>query len=90
MNLLFTAPISRPAFDGGTSISGMVIISCLINPDTLMATVVVRAIEDTAAGATIGGSHSIQVGPFTGATTLAGILAAVKTTVGTTLGVTFQ
>lgn len=91
MNLLFTAPIARPSFDGGTSISGMVLLSCIINPDTLMATVMLRAIEDTIPGATVGGgAHSIQVGPFTGATTLAGILAAIKTTAGTALGVTFQ
>lgn len=85
MNLFFTSPISRPSFDGGATVSGMTIVSYSINPDTLMGTCVVRAIEDGIAGST----HIITVGPFTGATTLAQQLAAIKNAVATALGVTF-
>ncbi len=86
MNLLFTAPISRPSFDGGASISGMTIVSYSINPDTLMGTCIVRAIEDGPAGV----PHTISIGPFTGASTLSQQLAALKSAVSAALGVTFQ
>ena len=86
MNLLFTAPISRPSFDGGTPISGMTILNYSVNPDTLMGTAIVSAIEDGPPGRT----HAVSVGPFTGATTLTQQLAAVKAAVAAALGVTFQ
>lgn len=86
MNLLFTAPISRPSFDGGASISGMTIVSYMVNPDTLMGTAIVRAIEDGPGGS----SHVVAVGPFTGSTTLLQQLNAIKSAVATALGVTFQ
>lgn len=87
MNLLFTTPISRPSFDGGTSVTGMTIISCQILPDPpISAVVVVRAIEDGVTGS----PHTFTIGPFTGATTLTQILAALKTQAASTLGVTFQ
>lgn len=34
MDLLFTTPYQRPAIDGYATITGVRIISCLLNPDT--------------------------------------------------------
>lgn len=84
--LLFTAPVQRPGFDGGVSVSGMKIINCNIDPVSLTATVAVRAIEDGIAG----NSHAITVTGLTGATTLLQLLNAVKAQVSAALGVTFQ
>jgi len=85
--LLFTSPISRPSFDGGTSISGMKIISYSVDVDTLIGTATVRAIEDLPA---VGSTHTFTIGPFTGSTTFAQQLAALKTAASALLGVTFQ
>lgn len=84
--LLFTTPVSRPAFDGGATVTGMKIIQAVIDPVALTCTVIVRAIED----AVVGTPHVIVVSGLTGSTTMNQLLSAVKSQVASALGVTFQ
>jgi hypothetical protein len=86
MQFLFVTPISRPSFDGGTSVTGIRINSAYLDPDALTCTVICSAIEDNSSGPLI---HKVVV-PFTGATTMTQLLAAFKTQVASSLGVTFQ
>jgi hypothetical protein len=86
MNLLFTAPISRPTIYGGGTISGVSFTRVSIDPDALTATATFWAIED--------GPLSPRGAPITvtitGGETMTQLLAAFKAAIATALGVTFQ
>jgi hypothetical protein len=86
MNLLFTAPLSRPAIYGGGTISGVAFKRVIIDPDALTATADFWAIED---GFFSPMHQSITV-TITGAETMNQLLAAFKAQIATALGVTFQ
>lgn len=47
MQFLFTTPTTRSTIDDGKTITGMKILQTVINPDTLVATTLVQAIEDS-------------------------------------------
>lgn len=85
MDLLFTAPITRPALYGGGIITGVRLERVVLSPDQMTATAFGHVIEDGPGSR----EQSVTVA-ITGAETMTQLLAAIKNAIATALGVTFQ